>query len=792
MGSDPTRRYVGQPLRRPEDARLLTGKGRYVDDIALPGMLHAAFLRCPHAHARIGAIATAAASEMPGVVRIVAGADWEKTGFDKAAAAAPLAYPDGRPMDAAPRPVFALHTACHVGDVLAAVVADSRDAALDAVEAIRVEYELLPAVTDTGHALDPSAPIVHARFGSNRAVDLRRGNAAATKAAFARAAHITALDLVSPRIAGAPLEPTSYLASHDEAFNETTLWATHQLPHGLRQHLCRVIFGIPESRMRVIAPDVGGGFGVKGSFMPEVSIVTWMSRELGRPVKWTATRSEAFLTETQARDHVSKARMAFDAEGRILGLEVDTIAAFGAYVASNAPSLPSNSYPHAITGLYRTPNLSLDIHCVYTNTVVIAPYRGTGRPEATFVNERLLENGARELGIDVVEMRRRNLIAAHEYPYKTPVGRVYDSGNPPALLEKLVALSRYDELRREQRRRRDRGELLGIGVAAYLDKSGAAPSRDLPNKSGMFSGYESANVRVHTDGTVTLFVGTHSHGQGHPITYAAIAADRLGVAVEDIDVVEGDTARVQFGNGTWGSRSLSVAGSAIHVACDQIMAKAHRIAAHMLQCDPAELGYEQPYFHSPRSNQRLSFAEVAGIAYAPHRLPKREGFEPGLEALVFYDPVDLNDPLTMHLAVVTVDRETGAVTLREYYSVDDCGVVVNPMIVEGQIHGGIAQGIGQAMMERIVHDPATGQLLTGSFADYAIPRATDLPRPKLDFHVTPAPGNPLGVKGGAESGTIGPPAAIANAVVDALWHLGVRHVELPLTAYSIWRTLRAL
>jgi carbon-monoxide dehydrogenase large subunit len=782
--------YVGQPLRRREDVKFVTGRGCYVDDISFPDVLYLAFVRSPHAHARVKSISHERAAKLPGVVRVVTGSDWERTGHDKAGTVAPLAFPDGRPMNTRPRPVFAVHKVCHVGDVVAAVVATSVYEAADAVEAIEVEYQILPAVIDSRKTLDHDAPIIHGEFATNRAVDLVLGDAAATRTAFAAAAHVTALELVSPRIAGVPLEPTSYVASHDPLSGETTLWASHQLPHGLRQHLCRVVFNIAENKLRVIAPDVGGAFGVKGSFMPEVSTVVWLARALGRPVKWTCSRSEALMTETQARDHISKARMAFDKDGRILGLEVETVATFGAYVASNAPSLPSNSYPHAITGLYRTPNLSLDIHCVYTNTVPIAPYRGTGRPEATLVNERLLENGAREMGIDVVEMRRRNLIQEHEYPYKSPVGRVYDSGNPPALLDKLVAVARYDELRAEQKLRRAKGELFGIGIAAYLDKSGAAPSRDLPGKIGMHSGFESANLRIHSDGKATILVGTHSHGQGHDITYAAIAADRLGISVDDIDIVEGDTGRVQFGNGTWGSRSLSVAGSAIHCACEQIMAKARRIAAHVLACAERDLRYENQYFQLPASNQKLSFAEIAGIAYGAARLPKKDGFEPGLEALVFYDPVDLNDPLTMHLAVVALDRELGTIDLLRYVSVDDCGVVVNPMIVEGQIHGGIAQGIGQAMMERVVYDGLSGQLLTGSLMDYAMPRARDVPPPELDFLVTPAPGNPLGVKGGAESGPIGPPAAISNAVVDALWPLGVRHVELPLTSSAIWNAIR--
>jgi carbon-monoxide dehydrogenase large subunit len=524
--------------------------------------------------------------------------------------------------------------------------------------------------------------------------------------------------------------------------------------------------------------------------MPEIYTVVWMSRELGRPVKWTATRTESLMSDTQGRDHVTKARMAFDKDGIILGMEVDTIAALGAYISMFAPSIPGNSYPQTITGLYRTKALWLRVRCVYTNTVPVDAYRGSGRPEATLVNERLLENGAREMGIDAVEMRRRNLIAAPEFPYSTPQGRIYDSGNPPAMLDKLVKMARYRELRVEQARLRSDGTLLGIGLAAFLDKSGTGPSRQLAKKGGLHGGYESAAMRVHADGKVTVLAGTHSHGQGHDITYAAIAADRLGIPIDDIEVVEGDTGRVQFGNGTWGSRSASVGGTAVYVAGEQVLAKARRIAAHVLEAEDTELDYESAYFTVRNTNRKLSFAEIAGIAYGGAQLPKRAGFEPGLESIVFHDPPDLNDPEAMHLAVVVIDPGTGTVRIREYYTVDDCGTIINPMIVEGQIHGGLAQGIGQALMEQVVYDPTSSQLLTGSLLDYALPRATDMPPLGLDFHVTPAPSNPLGVKGGSETGTIGPPATVSNAVVDALWHLGVRNVELPLSSQSIFQALR--
>jgi carbon-monoxide dehydrogenase large subunit len=539
----------------------------------------------------------------------------------------------------------------------------------------------------------------------------------------------------------------------------------------------------------VISPDVGGGFGVKGNFAIEVSTVVWAAQLLRRPVKWTATRTETFLSDAQARDHETVARMGFDRDGRIVAMQIDTVAALGGYLSNFAPSIPGNSYPQTVTGLYRTPNLHLRVRGVYTNTVPVDAYRGSGRPEATWTNERLIERGGRELGIDVVEMRRRNLITRADFPYPAPGGRVYDSGDPPALLDTLLKLADYASLRREQAELRQQGILLGIGLAAFIDKAGTGPSGNLAKRGGLHGGWESAIVRVHSDGKVTILAGSHSHGQGHEITFCQVAADRLGLAIEDIDLVEGDTDRIPFGNGTWGARSTSVAGTAIYRACDKVVAKALRFAAQMLECAEADIDYAQGVFKVRGTDRSVRFAEVADTAYHGALLPPGE--EPGLEVTEFYDPPDTNDPQAMHLAVVIIDPETGVVRLRDLYAADDCGVVINPMIVEGQVHGGLAQGIGQALGEHIVYDHSSGQLLTASFLDYAMPRASDLPAFHTTFIATPAPSNPLGVKGGSESGTIGAPAAIGNAVIDALWHLGVRDISLPITSETVWRALRA-
>jgi carbon-monoxide dehydrogenase large subunit len=783
------RRFVGKPLHRREDARLLQGKGRFVDDLAPPGALWCAFVRSPHAHARIRGISTGAAAKMPGVLLTLTAEDWKSAGHGELKVVHPMPFSDGRPMNEAPRPAFASRKVHHVGDIVAAVVAESRWAAEDGAEAVEVDYEALPAVTGLRAAVEPDAPLVHERFGTNLVFEIERGSREKTEAIMATAAKVVELRLTNSRLSANPMEPRSYLCDYDAANDRFTLYATSQQPHYLRRWLSVYTLHIPEHKIRVVSPDVGGGFGVKGNFAIEVSTIVWAAQILQRPVKWTATRAETFLSDAQARDHETIARMGFDAEGRIVAMQVDTLAALGGYLSNFAPSIPGNSYPQTITGLYRTSNLHMRVRGVYTNTVPVDAYRGSGRPEATWINERLLELRAHEPGIDVVEIRRRNLLKRHEFPCPAPGGRVYDSGDPHALLRKLLSLANYLALRQEQVELRRNGVLMGIGLACFVDKAGTGPSGNLAKRGGLHGGWESAVVRVHSDGKVTVFAGTHSHGQGHDITFAQIAADRLGLEPDDIHVVEGDTDRIPFGNGTWGARSTSVGGTAILRAADKVIAKAHRLAAELLECAADDLVYERGNFRVRGTDRSIGFAEVADIAHHGARLPT--SLEPGLEATEFYDPPDTNDPQAMHLAVVVIDPETGAVKLRDLYGADDCGVIINPMIVEGQVHGGMAQGIGQALMEHVVYDCDTAQLLTSSFMDYAMPRADDLPSFRTGFIETPAPSNPLGVKGGSESGTIGAPAAIGNAVIDALWHLGVRDISLPITAEKVWRALQA-
>ena len=588
--------YIGKPLRRREDARFVRGQGLYVDDVVLPGLAWCAFVRSPHAHARIVSVSTRAAAARPGVLLTLTADDWARAGHGELTVVHPMPFGDGRPMNAAPRPAFARDKVHHVGDIVAAVVADTRYAAEDAAEAVEIAYDPLPAVTTPRDAVAPGAPLVHAQFGSNLVFEIERGDRRKTEAALASAAKVVELGLNNNRLAANPIEPRSYLCDYDAARDRYTLYATTQQPHYLRRWLSVYTLHIPEHKIRVVSPDVGGAFGVKGNFAVEVSTVVWAAQLLRRPVKWTATRTETFLSDAQARDHDTTARMGFDRDGRIVAMQIDTLAALGGYLSNFAPSIPGNSYPQTVTGLYKTPNLHLRVRGVYTNTVPVDAYRGSGRPEATWTNERLIELGARELGIDVVEMRRRNLISRADFPYSAPGGRVYDSGDPPALLDRLLTIADYVALRREQAALRANGVLLGIGLAAFVDKAGTGPSANLAKRGGLHGGWESAIVRVHSDGKVTLFAGSHSHGQGHEITFCQIAADRLGLPIEDLRLVEGDTDQVPFGNGTWGARSASVAGTAVYRAAGKVLDKARRFAAQLFECAEGDVDYARGIF----------------------------------------------------------------------------------------------------------------------------------------------------------------------------------------------------
>lgn len=778
--------YIGRPLKRVEDFRFLTGKGRYVDDVSAADCAYAAFVRSPHAHARIRGIDTVAARGMPGVLCVFTGEDWVAAGLGHMPLWSPVVSTDGMERKQITRPVLVRDKVRFVGDTVAMVIAETRYQALDAAEAVVVDYEDLPSVTDTARALDRDAPLVHDELGSNMFFLREAGNREAAERAFAGAFHVTELELRNNRITANPMEPRAVLGWYDAHSDHYTLWSSHQAPHMLRRSLAAHTLLHPEHKIRVIAPDVGGGFGMKVVDYPEDPLILFGSKLTGRPVRWTATRHESLLTDAHGRDHATRCRMAFGRDGRILAIMVDTIASLGAYQTHRGASIPAFFYSNVLVGLYKTPIIYSRVRGVHTHTSPVHAYRGAGRPEAVFVLERLLENGAREMGMDITEIRARNLIQAEEFPYKTPVGLTYDSGNPPGLLDKIKKLASYHELRAEQQELRAKGVLMGIGMAAWVDSVGA-PSKTAAAFGRKTGGWDSAIVRVHPTGKVTVFAGSHSHGQGHATTFAQLAAERLKCPIEDVEVIEGDTDRIPYGHGTWGSRSTVTSGMAIVQAADRIVSKSKKVAAFLMECSEADIEQEPGGYRVVGTDRRISMAQIAEAAYHGARWP--EGLELGLESTSFYDPLDRSFASAMHLAVVIVDPGTGRITLRDFCAVDDCGTIINPIILEGQVHGGIAQGIGQALMEEIATDPSTGQVLTGTFMDYAMPRAGDFPRFRLDEQVTPTPHNIIGCKGGGESGAIGAPAALGNAVVDALWHLGVRHVEMPMTPASVWRAV---
>jgi carbon-monoxide dehydrogenase large subunit len=786
MTSEPSSSYIGKRLQRVEDGRFLSGNGTFVDDVRIPGCAFAAFVRSPHAHGRIRSIDTTVAAGMPGVLLVLTGEDWAAANLGIMPIWSPVVSTDGVERENIPRTVLARDKVRFVGDTVAVVVAESRYEAADAADMVEVDYEVLPSVTDIAAALDPGAPLVHERLGSNLIFLRELGDRADAERAFAAAAHITTLRLRNNRISANPIEPRAVLGVYEAHSDRYTLWSTHQAPHMLRRSLAAHTLLHPEHKIRVIAPDVGGGFGMKVVDYPEDPLVLVASKLTGRPVRWTATRQESLLTDAHGRDHTTTCRMAFDEDGRILAIDVDTIASLGAYLTHRGGSIPAFFYGNVLVGLYRTPIVFCRVRGVHTHTSPVHAYRGAGRPEAVFVLERLVENGAREMGIDVADIRARNFLSATDFPYKTPVGLIYDSGNPPGLLATITREATYQELRAEQVRLRERGVLIGIGLAAWIDAVGA-PSKTAAAFGRKTGGWDSAILRVHPTGKITILAGSHSHGQGHATTFAQLAAERLKRPIEDIEIVEGDTDRIPYGHGTWGSRSTATTGMAIVRAADRIVQKCEKIAAFLLECDEADIEHVTRGFQVTGTDRRITFEEIAEAAYHGARWP--DGVELGLETSAFYDPLDRSFSSAMHLAVVTVDTGTGRVSINAYYAVDDCGTIINPVILEGQVHGGIAQGVGQALMEDLTIDHSSGQVIAATFMDYAMPRASDFPLFRTYEQVTPTPHNVIGCKGGGESGTIGAPAAIGNAVVDALWHLGVRHVDMPMNAANVWHAI---
>ncbi|MBM3481815.1 MAG: xanthine dehydrogenase family protein molybdopterin-binding subunit [Alphaproteobacteria bacterium] len=781
--------YVGQPIRRREDVRFLTGRGLFVDDVQMTQPIaHAAFLRSPHAHAKIRSIKTERARGLPGVLTVLTGADWVRQGHGEADGVWPVNDRSGKPARTVNRPFICVDNVVRcVGEIVAMVVAEDRHQALDACEAIEVDYEPLPANVVTAKALDAGTPLVHPKFGTNEVLETYHGNKAVVDEAFKKAHHITKLEVPTNRVTASPIEPRAYMGHYDPLNDRYTVWTTHQAPHIVRQYFTRSLH-IPEHKLRVVAPDVGGGFGMKLYHYPEEPLVLWGAIETERPVKWTGTRSECLMGDTHARDHYTVGEMAFDKGGKILAMRFKTLAAFGAYESQWQASI-TNAYHFTMLSLaYDIPGIFTQVKGVYTNCTPVDAYRGAGRPETVYQVERLIENGAKEMGIDPFELRQKNAIPPEKIPYTTAIGITYDSGDPPELFRKMKKLCNYEALREEQKKLRAQGICMGIGICGFFDMAGAGPVKMMNDLGAKIGCYDVASVRVHPSGKITVFAGSHSHGQSHATTWTQIAADRLGIPIEDIELVEGDTDRVPFGIGTWGSRSLSTAGVAVAVAAGRVIEKAKKLAAHMLECAPSDLVIENGQFIVKGTDKKIAFAEVSNAAYHSGDRPK--GLEIGLEETAFYDPTDCTYPSAVHLCVVIVDPETGHVKLRNYWSVDDVGRVINPMVFEGQVHGGCTQGIGQALMEECAYDPSSGQYLSGTFMDYAIPHATDIPMFGVESHVTLTPSNPLGAKGGGESGTIAAPACISNGVIDALYHFGIRQITQPMTPKKIWRAIQ--
>ncbi|MDP6604444.1 MAG: xanthine dehydrogenase family protein molybdopterin-binding subunit, partial [Rhodospirillales bacterium] len=676
-----------------------------------------------------------------------------------------------------------------VGDRVAAVIAETREAAKDAAEAMSIDYEALGAVVTLADAPKEGAPQLHDDAPGNLCFEWEIGDKDATEQAFAAAHKVVALDLVNSRLIPNAIEPRAALGEFDPGTGNYTLHTTSQNPHVVRLLMGAFVLQIPEHKLRVVSPDVGGGFGSKIPHYAEEVVVTWAAKKVGRPVKWAAERSESFLADTHGRDHVSRAELALDANGIFLALRVKTTANLGAYLSTFAPLIPTYLYGTLLGGAYRTPAIHCQVRAVFTNTAPLDALRGAGRPEATYLLERLVDVAAAETGIDRVELRRRNFIPSDAFPYQTPVALQYDSGNYASTLDKALALADAAGAEARKASAEKAGKLRGVGYSTYVECCSLAPS-NIAGAIGARAGlYEAAEVRVHPTGSVTVFTGSHSHGQGHETTFAQVVAERLGVAFENVEVVHGDTDRVPFGMGTYGSRSLAVGGSAVAKAIDKIIDKGKNIAAHTLEAAEADIAFADGTFSVAGTDKELTIGEIALSAYVPHNYPL-ETLEPGLDESAFYDPVNFTFPFGCHICEVEIDPETGTVDIVGYTAVDDVGRIVNPMIVEGQVQGGIVHGVGQALYENCVYDPSTGQLITGSFNDYCLPRAQNLPAIQTGTQETLCPHNPLGAKGCGEAGTIASTAAVMNAVVDALAPLGIRHIEMPATPEKVWRAIR--
>lgn len=771
-----TTKLIGERVKRKEDPRLITGTSQYVDDIKLPNTHYVAFLRSIYAHAKINSIDVEEARKLPGVVAVL-------TGDDIKGVLKPMPCAGGVPgMHAPEHYPLTSGKVRFVGEAIAAVLATDRYVARDALDLINVDYDPLPAVVDMEKALEKDAPLLYEEFGENKAFTWNLSGGDVAKA-FQEADRVVKLRLVNHRVAPIPLETRAVLAQYQDHVGEgeLTVWSSTQIPHGIRTQVALQL-GLPEHRVRAIAPEVGGGFGCKVDFYGEEVLIPYLAMKFKVPVKWIEGRRENLQATDHGRDQINYIEAAVKNDGTVLGLKVKVLAGMGAYYQLLTPLIPTLT-GLMMSGTYKIPNVSMELWGVFTNTMATDAYRGAGRPEATYLLERTMDTIAAELNLDPVEVRMKNFIKSEEFPFKTSTGLVYDSGNYQATLQKALDKAEYKKLREEQKKLRGQGKYLGIGISTYVEICAFGPSA-----ATAAGGWESATVRIEPTGTVTVLTGSSPHGQGQETTFAQIVADELGVTMDDVVVQHGDTAIVQYGIGTFGSRATAVGGTAVYMAVQQVKEKAAKFAAHMLKADPKTLVFKDgKVFVEHIPEKSVSLMEVALAAYMAKDLPPNT--EPGLIATSFYEPSNFTFPFGAHIAVVEIDPETGAIKIRRYIAVDDCGNIINMLTVHGQIHGGIAQGLGQALYEEVVYDE-NGQLITGSFMDYAVPKAHQLPHYELDYTVTPTNVNPLGAKGVGEAGTIGSTPAIVNAVVDAFAHLGVRNIDMPLKPEKIWKVIK--
>ena len=781
--------HIGESVRRKEDYRFLTGAGQYTDDIDLPNMTHAYFVRSPHAHAKVLSVNTEAALKSPGVIEVFTGRDVQGDKINGLPCGWLITSTDGQPMKEPAHPILALDRVRYVGDHVAMVVAETLEQARAAAELVEVHYEELPSVVDVAQvsAKGANLPVLHPEAPDNLCYHWAIGDKAQVDEAFKHAHHVTKLDLVNNRLVPNAMEPRAAIGSYNRANDEYTLYVSNQNPHVERLLMTAFVMGLPEHKVRVIAPDVGGGFGSKIYLYAEDVCLTWASKKLNRNIKWNCERGEAFLSDAHGRDHVSHAEMAMDKEGHFLALRVHTNANLGAYLSTFATAVPTILYATLLAGQYKTPQIHVEVDAWFTNTAPVDAYRGAGRPEATYLLERLVSRAAWEMGMGQDEIRSKNFI--QQFPYQTPVALQYDVGDFHACMSQAQQKADVSGYATRKADSQARGMLRGVGYSSYIEACGIAPSNiagALGARAGLF---ECGEVRVHPTGSVTVFTGSHSHGQGHETTFAQVVAARLGLSVEQVDVVHGDTGRVPFGMGTYGSRSISVGGAAIMRALDKIETKAKKIAAHLLEASDVDIEFKNGEFTVKGTDKKVTFGQVALTAYVPHNYPL-DKLEPGLNETAFYDPTNFTFPAGTYICEVEIDPQTGVTRVDRFTAVDDFGTIINPMIVEGQIHGGLVQGIGQALLENCVYDRETGQLLTGSFMDYTMPRADDFPHFEIGHVCTPCTHNPLGTKGCGEAGAIGSPPAVINAVLDALAPLGVKDLDMPATPHRVWAAIQ--